>query len=805
MSKILTGWAAIICRHATIIIAMSFLIFLASLGLMRNLVLSTDINALMPEGAQSVQTLENALEKIGNYSSVQVVIEGETPEAVIAASKKLQAEFETKEWVQSAKYYEDVEVLIRHELLFLSEKELQELEAEVYKSISIFFARELSEAFNTEVTFTLGGFSGSSNDEFDEDRVKEVEELMSKPPSERRYFISEDETTMILVVAPKPGNESLGDAKIMIDDSHAIAENFEATSENIEVGITGRIAGQVGQFDALIRDLKIGLGSAFLLISLVLLLAYRSFMSIPIIIIPLITGILSTLGLTAITIGQLNLITAFLTLILFGLGIDFGVHNFSRYIEERRAGTDRNTAIQIVINRTGRASFMAAITTAASFFALTQTQFRAFSEFGFIAGSGILFAFLAMYTFFPALLVTFEKLGWDPNDVMIGEEPKERGKSILAMRYPRAVILIAILGLGFAAYSAPKIKFESNTKNLEASMSSKYEKARTAAKTVLGQSSWAVMVADSYDELIAIDAYFTEKRETDTETPTIRQHRSLLSFVPPPDVQERRLAVIRRLKDTADRFSGLAPDKYETGKEYLSIESMSVAALPPLLRQTYLGNSNSPGYLFYIYPDIDMADSSNTEQFYADAAHINLGGKDFYSASESFVLVEMLDLMRSDAMRAVLLVTLTTAFVVWMFFRNLPASLVVLVPPLCGVLLTLGVMGYFGPSLSIMNMVILPSLVGISVDNGIHIVHRVVDHSPNADLNHIMQTTGRAALLTTVTTLIGFGGMITASVGGLRSLAILAIIGFTLCLLMTWFLLPAILNFMSIGKRAPAH
>ena len=98
-------------------------------------------------------------------------------------------------------------------------------------------------------------------------------------------------------------------------------------------------------------------------------------------------------------------------------------------------------------------------------------------------------------------------------------------------------------------------------------------------------------------------------------------------------------------------------------------------------------------------------------------------------------------------------------------------------------------------------MVILPSLVGISVDNGIHIVHRFLGHSPKPDLGYIMLTTGRASLLTTVTTLVGFGGMITASMGGLRSLAILAIIGFSLCLFMTWFLLPAILTVLDRGER----
>ncbi len=67
------------------------------------------------------------------------------------------------------------------------------------------------------------------------------------------------------------------------------------------------------------------------------------------------------------------------------------------------------------------------------------------------------------------------------------------------------------------------------------------------------------------------------------------------------------------------------------------------------------------------------------------------------------------------------------------------------------------------------------------------------------DISYIMNSTGRAAVLTTLTTLLGFGGMVTASMGGLRGMGSLAIIGFTSCLVMTWMLLPALLELY--GKK----
>jgi predicted RND superfamily exporter protein len=189
-----------------------------------------------------------------------------------------------------------------------------------------------------------------------------------------------------------------------------------------------------------------------------------------------------------------------------------------------------------------------------------------------------------------------------------------------------------------------------------------------------------------------------------------------------------------------------------------------------------------------------MNDSRTARLFYDDAARVDIKDRSYYSTSEGFIFVEMIALMKADAVKAILLVTFITALLVLTFVRSFTGMAIVLAPALLGVLITVAVMGAVGPNLSIMNMVILPFLIGIAVDNSIHIYHRYAHDLPKSDIVKIMNSTGRAAALTTLTTLIGFGGMVTASMGGLRSMGTLAIIGFLLCLLMTWLLLPLLLN-----------
>ncbi len=67
---------------------------------------------------------------------------------------------------------------------------------------------------------------------------------------------------------------------------------------------------------------------------------------------PLIIGVLATLAFTALTIGQLNLITGFLVSALFGLGIDFEIHLYLRYLELLEHHQDRMQAMRVAVRRT---------------------------------------------------------------------------------------------------------------------------------------------------------------------------------------------------------------------------------------------------------------------------------------------------------------------------------------------------------------------------------------------------------------------------------------------------------------------
>lgn len=793
-------WSKFVFKYALGVLLFAICVSFLAFRAMSSLTISTQIEALMPQGTQSVQTLNEALRKTGSFASIQIVGTAKSPEDAMEFIQAVKTEIDQFDWVESSQFKEDVSVLEQHKLLLLSEPELLELERDINIAYPTLLAKQLSDMLGSEVTFIFRdeNLTGNSNTVLDDERLEQIQGEIGGNAETSRLFTSPDALTLVLVVWPKPGLESLGDAKRMVVESQTLIDTLKTKSiyTTIETGVAGRIANKVAQFDAIVNDLKWGLLTSITLIALLLVWSYRSLMVLPIILLPLVLGILWTLGATAVTIGGLNLITAFLTLILFGLGIDFGIHNFSRYREERRAGHTSRDALETVITETGGASLIAALTTALAFFSLTLTEFRAFTEFGLIAGIGILLTFSSMYSVLPALIVVSEKLGWRADKIKASKAPRVKKSAFInALSYPKRVWVLILLALVFTGTFVSQIAFERNIKNLEARQPETLIAATQAVKRVFSDGhDRAIIVVETLEELTALNDYFKTFIMADTDTPTIQKVSSLLDFVPEQDAQRRRLKIISRLKTRADQLQGFAPEKYDASKRYLSIADLNAADLPPALRRTYLGTESEPGYLMYVYNSVSMDDSETAQLFYNDAARIDIGETSYFSASEGFIFVEMIALMKADAIKAISLVTLSTAILVLLFVRTLTGAIVVLAPVLLGVLITIAIMGAFGPNLSIMNMVILPSLIGIAVDNSIHIYHRYTHDLPTSDIPKIMNSTGRAAALTTLTTLIGFGGMVTASMGGLRSMGLLAIIGFISCLLMTWLLLPLLLS-----------
>jgi predicted RND superfamily exporter protein len=196
----------------------------------------------------------------------------------------------------------------------------------------------------------------------------------------------------------------------------------------------------------------------------------------------------------------------------------------------------------------------------------------------------------------------------------------------------------------------------------------------------------------------------------------------------------------------------------------------------------------------FIYPSVPLVEGKNAIRFAEDVREIRIAsGKTYHASGGQVVFADVLLVMMRDSEIAVLATLLVVFMIVLADFRSFRAALMVLLPLLVGILWMCGGMALLGLRLNLFNMVVFPSIIGLSLDSGVHLYHRYLEEGAG-NLRKVVMTTGQAVAVGAFTTMLGFGDLILARHPGLRSLGGLALLGLGTTLLTALILFPAALQ-----------
>jgi hypothetical protein len=126
--------------------------------------------------------------------------------------------------------------------------------------------------------------------------------------------------------------------------------------------------------------------------------------------------------------------------------------------------------------------------------------------------------------------------------------------------------------------------------------------------------------------------------------------------------------------------------------------------------------------------------------------------------------------------------------------RSLKSALVCLLPVATGVLWALGVMAVAGYPLNLLNVFVITMVIGVGSDYAIYMIHRVRE---GASIEELAQT-ARAVLLSALTTIVGFGTLVTTHYPGLQSMGWMASLGVAFAVFSAIVLVPLVV------RRAPS-
>ncbi|MCK4835420.1 MAG: MMPL family transporter [Candidatus Aminicenantes bacterium] len=252
------------------------------------------------------------------------------------------------------------------------------------------------------------------------------------------------------------------------------------------------------------------------------------------------------------------------------------------------------------------------------------------------------------------------------------------------------------------------------------------------------------------------------------------------------------------IRDELSNFQRLfAPYLKESILNMASTQPIGINDLPPSILDRYC-NKERNRFLVTIFP---------AESVWQDAEYLDRFADDLKRVSENttgmpLIFRALVEVIGRDGGNAALLTLLVVFLLLWIDFRNPAHALMAMIPLAFGIVWMIGLMRLTGMQLTVMNVMGLPMILGIGIDDGVHIVHRWKLEGKTR-LNVVFASTGKAILLTSLTTMLGFGSLVFSIWPGFGHLGGALFLGVGACFLTTVLFLSGIIGFIERKYRLP--
>jgi len=287
---------------------------------------------------------------------------------------------------------------------------------------------------------------------------------------------------------------------------------------------------------------------------------------------------------------------------------------------------------------------------------------------------------------------------------------------------------------------------------------------------------------------------------TDTTSPTIRDVEALPERFPVSDAaaQEKlkEIARVRQLLDDPFIRNKEDPQLDKLRRAAQTMKPMEMDEIPDYFKNQFMTKDGEIGNFVIIYPSVGLADGRQSIAFKHDVGQVTLdNGDTFYAASTSIIAAEMLELMRNESPWMVGATFTIVFLLMFISFRSLRWALIAMLPLVVGLLWLFGIMMLTGMMFNFYNLVVLPAILGIGEDNGVHLAHRYRDEGENS-MWSVLSSTGQHVTIGSLTTMLGFSGLLFTNHPGLQSLGEMAVIGIGMTLVAALTFLPALIQLL---------
>lgn len=778
--------------------------------------LEEDINKLMPSSKNEDGTTKLAFADLKIKDKVFLLFEGKDTEELIATCDEFVETLQQNDSVSQSIgdiFYHLDEELLPDAVDYMTEHLPAYIDTTAYARFDSLLTRE---HFVRQMQQNREDLSGEFGEMFPDliamdpmgmrsvlaEQLKPLMSAGSYQTIDGHFFVP-DSTVCIAFITPRYSSTNTGQGSAMFQLMNEQIERFAQTHPEVRISYHGTPASGFYNSSQIKHDLTTTIAGALLLVLVFLVVCFRRWDTIPLLLIPVAFGTLFGLAMMYWLKGEFSLLALGIGGVVLGVAMSYVLHVLThhQYVSD----------ISQLLRDQVKPVLLGCITTIGSFAGLLFVNTDLLRDFGLFAGFAILGTTLFSLTYVPQMLTSSAKRSFPAFIERINACPFDQKRPLLM-----GILLVAVVSIG--AYIMGGTHFDADMHNLgyeaeitEHSENLLREKTYTGDKTKYFASQGRTM-----EEAIDHFALLDRKLDSLQRLGLVKSYTHTNQLLVPQHTQQQRidawhrywnaerLATVRRLISETAPQAGLRPEAFDTFFEAATADyqpdSLYKAGLIPegylstLTEQSYGGD-----YLVFTSvrcqnDSVRSGDSDYIRICDAVSSDPNLLVLDtyYYTTDTLLQMSRDFDTLQWLSMAFVFVVLLLSFRFNWLH------SLLGFAPILLSWLIVLGVMNLFGVQFNLISIIISTFIFGIGVDYSIFVMHGLLSTDKAALGYH-----KTAVLLSAIILIVTVSSMLLAQHPAIRSVGFSTLVGLLSAVVLSYVLQPAVWKL--INRQSKKH
>lgn len=213
------------------------------------------------------------------------------------------------------------------------------------------------------------------------------------------------------------------------------------------------------------------------------------------------------------------------------------------------------------------------------------------------------------------------------------------------------------------------------------------------------------------------------------------------------------------------------------------LEPITYRELPDSIRSSYV--SDKGGFRVEIIPSINIYNIEKAQALVSDIKERT----GHYPVGIPILMNDISMLVQRDIGRIIVLCFIIIALVSMLAFKSIKLGILTISPLIATFVFTFGLIPLLNIEINLFSIAGFPLILGIGIDGSIHLMQRLLEIDDTPLINRVTET-GRAIILTALTTMIGFGSLATINHPGMRNFGLIVVVGIGLNLIFTMIIIP---------------